>query len=48
MNDKRLYHFVDLKPSHPQKRKRRDIEQEVFIQRHELVNRITLVVVNYI
>ncbi|CAF1543589.1 unnamed protein product [Adineta ricciae] len=39
LNDKRLYHFVDLKPSHPQTRKRRDIAQEQFIQRHELVKR---------
>jgi hypothetical protein len=37
MNDQRLYHFVDLKPSHPQTRKRRDIVQEEFIQRNELV-----------
>lgn len=37
MNDKHLYHFVDLKPGHPQTRKKRDIAQEEFIQRHELV-----------
>ncbi|CAF1203000.1 unnamed protein product [Rotaria sp. Silwood1] len=39
LNDKRLYHFVDLKPIHPLKRKKRDTAQEEFIQRHELVKR---------
>ncbi len=38
LNDKRLYHFVDLKPIHPSIRKKRDVVQEEFIQRHELVS----------
>ncbi len=37
LNDERLYHFVDLKPTHVQTRKKRDIVQEEFIQRNELV-----------
>ena len=37
MKDERLYHFVDLKPTHPHTRKKRDLVQEAFIQRHELV-----------
>jgi hypothetical protein len=39
LNDERLYHFVDLKPTHPQTRKKRDIVQEEFIQRNELVTK---------
>jgi hypothetical protein len=39
LNDERLYHFVDLKPTHAHTRKKRDIVQEEFIQRHELVNK---------
>ncbi|CAF1146837.1 unnamed protein product [Adineta steineri] len=39
LNDKHLYHFVDLKPTHPHTRKKRDIAQEEFIERHELVKR---------
>jgi proprotein convertase subtilisin/kexin type 2 len=39
LNDERLYHFVDLKPTHAHTRKKRDIVQEEFIQRHELVKR---------
>jgi len=35
--DKHLYHFVDLKPTHPHTRKKRDIVQEEFIERHHLV-----------
>jgi len=35
--DKHLYHFVDLKPTHPHTRKKRDIVQEEFIERHRLV-----------
>lgn len=38
LNDKHLYHFVDLKPTHPSIRKKRDVAQEEFIQRHELVS----------
>jgi hypothetical protein len=37
LNDKHLYHFVDLKPTHPHTRKKRDTVQEEFIQRHHLV-----------
>lgn len=37
LNDKRLYHFVDLKPTHPSVRRKRDLAQEEFIQRHDLV-----------
>jgi hypothetical protein len=37
VNDKHLYHFVDLKPIHPSTRKKRDVVQEEFIQRNELV-----------
>lgn len=39
IKDEQLYHFVDLKPTHPHKRKRRDVEQEEFIQRHQWVSR---------
>jgi proprotein convertase subtilisin/kexin type 2 len=39
LNDKSLYHFVDLKPTHAHTRKKRDVVQEEFIQRHELVKR---------
>ncbi|UJR15379.1 hypothetical protein I4U23_002327 [Adineta vaga] len=39
LNDKHLYHFVDLKPTHPHTRKKRDVVQEEFIQRHRLVKR---------
>ncbi|CAF1401090.1 unnamed protein product [Adineta ricciae] len=39
LDDKQLYHFVDLKPTHPQRRKKRDVIQEEFIQRHHLVKR---------
>ena len=38
LNDKHLYHFVDMKPTHPSTRKKRDVIQEEFIQRHELVS----------
>ena len=38
IKDQRLYHFVDLKPTHPHKRKKRDVEQEEFIQRHQWVS----------
>ena len=38
IKDERLYHFVDLKPTHPHKRKRRDVEQEEFIERHQWVS----------
>jgi len=37
--DKHLYHFVDLKPTHPLTRRKRDTIQEEFIQRHHLVIR---------
>ena len=37
LKDQHLYHFIDLKPTHPQTRKKRDTVQEEFIQRHELV-----------
>ncbi|CAM4740900.1 unnamed protein product [Rotaria magnacalcarata] len=37
MNDKRLYHFVDLKSINPQRRRKRDTAQEEFIRRNELV-----------
>ncbi|CAF4671110.1 unnamed protein product [Rotaria socialis] len=39
LNDKHLYHFIDMKPTHPHKRKRRDVAQEQLIQQHELVKR---------
>lgn len=37
LNDQHLYHFIDLKPTHAQTRKKRDTVQEEYIQRHELV-----------
>ncbi|CAF1214953.1 unnamed protein product [Rotaria sordida] len=39
LNDKHLYHFVDLKPIHPHARKKRDIAQEKLIQQHHLIKR---------
>ncbi|CAM4739986.1 unnamed protein product [Rotaria magnacalcarata] len=39
LNDKHLYHFIDMKPTHRHTRKRRDVAQEKLIQQHKFVKR---------